>query len=90
MLKFPFPFVYQDREYEAECQPFPLDGTTDLHITPHDPDLFHLFGVRVLALAADGSISVALPPAAGERDYLMALAEGISAYFDDEQKTINQ
>lgn len=28
MLRFPFHFIYEGKEYEAECQAFPLDGTT--------------------------------------------------------------
>lgn len=84
MEAFTFPFVFQQVTYEAACQPFALDGTTELHLTPHDPDLFHRFGIRLLARTADGSISTALPPEPYERDYLMALAEGVSAYFDDQ------
>jgi len=89
MLKVKFNFVYKDGEYGAECQPFPIDGTTELHITPHDPDLFHRFGVQILLQRADGSISTRLKPEPEEYEYLVALAEGVSAYFDDQQKSIN-
>lgn len=89
MLKFSFPFVYNDNEYQADCQPFPLDGTTELHVTPNDSDLFHQFGIRVLQQASDGSISASLPYPADEREYLMSLAEGVAAYFDDHGKAIS-
>jgi hypothetical protein len=90
MLKFAFHFIYEGSDYEAECLAFPLDGTTDLHITPHDTILFDRFGVRIFTQASDGIISTGLSAKSEERNYLLALAEGISAYFDDEQKTIYQ
>lgn len=90
MLKFSFPFLYHGKEYEADCQPFPLDGTTELHTTPNDPALFHRFGVRILSQASDGTISTPLSSPADEQDYLMALAEGVASYFDDQGKTISQ
>jgi len=90
MLKVKFNFAYKGSEYTAECQPFPIDGTTELHITPHDPDLFHRFGVQILLRRADGSITTSLKPEPEVHEYLVAIAEGISAYFDDQQKRISQ
>jgi hypothetical protein len=90
MLKFQFDFAYKGREYAAECQPFPIDGTTELHITPHDPDLFQRFGLQILLRRADGSLATRLNPEPEVHEYLVAIAEGISANFDDQQKRINQ
>jgi hypothetical protein len=89
MEKFEFEFNYRGYHYAAECQRFPLDGSSELHVTPLDTDMFETFGVRIMQLQADGSISTEVPAPAEERDYILALADGVAAYYNNPQQRSN-
>jgi hypothetical protein len=89
MKKFEFDFEFQGYRYTAECMSIPIDGSTELHVTPLDSEIFGAFGVRTLILMNDGSISAPVPSPSEERDYIYALAEGLSNYFSSEPKSSN-
>lgn len=89
MTKFEFDFRFQGYDYAAECQAFSIDGSTALHVTPLDDDIFENFGVRILLLTSDGSIEAEVPALTEEKDYILALADGLADYFNNEQQSTN-
>jgi hypothetical protein len=89
MTQFEFDFQFQGYPYSAQCRAIPIDGSTELHVTPLDTDIFAGFGIRVLTLMSDGSITAPVPAPTEERDYILALADGLANYFNSEPKSTN-
>ena len=87
MTRFEFEFIFQDFSYTAECRAFPIDGSTELHVTPLDTQIFESFGKRILSLTSDGSITASVPAPSEERDYVLAVAEGLSNHFNNKNAT---
>lgn len=83
MTKFEFGFHFQGIPVSAECEVFPIDGSTELHVSPLDVAIFETFGKRILHLNSDGSITATVPDPAEERDYIFALAEGLANHFNN-------
>ncbi len=86
---FEFDFNFQDNHYTAECRVFPIDGSTEVQVTPLNSELFEIFGVRILMLTSDGSVSANVPALPDERDYILALADGLSSYLNNESYNAN-
>jgi hypothetical protein len=85
MEKFEFEFQYESNVYTAECIVFPIDGTSELHIAPRDPEIFERFGIRILMMRSDGSITTAVPASGDEKTYVMCLAEGLADFYNNQQ-----
>lgn len=87
MTQFEFDFNFQGYPYKASCRAFPIDGSTELHVTPLDQEIFEGFGMRILSLLSDGSITAPVPVHAEERDYIVALAEGLANHYNNETQS---
>lgn len=85
MEKFEFDFQYKSNGYTAECTVFPIDGSSELHITPRDGDIYARFGTKVLMLKSDGSVTTTLPGSGEEKTYVMSLAEGLADFYNNQQ-----
>jgi hypothetical protein len=89
MEQFEFEFHFQDMLYTAECRAIPLDGTTELRVTPLDSDIYEVHGMSTLLLTSEGSIKAKISMGSEEREYLHALAEGLSDYYSNKSMGAN-